>query len=275
MRAATVPGVRQIPPSLDPLVVAQIDERLDGVERDDGVRVLWAIESGSRAWGFPSPDSDNDCRFLYVRPVDDYLGLRRRRDVIETPLDHVFDVNGWDLRKALGLLVKGNATVGEWLRSPIVYRGDIAVRDALLAVAGNVVDRAGLTRHYLHVARNNLDLLDRSGQLKKFLYALRPALTLRWLRVHPGATVPPMDVATLLTESDVADHIAHRVRGFIELKSATRELGTAPVPAELRQFVDAELSRADEATTRQSRSASDRAAAWERAESAFIELVRG
>jgi len=274
MRAATVPGVRQIPPSLDPLVVAQIDDRLDGVERDDGVRILWAIESGSRAWGFPSPDSDYDCRFLYVRPVDDYLALRRRRDVIETPLDDVFDVNGWDLRKALGLLVKGNATVGEWLRSPIVYRGDATFRDALLTVADDVVDRAGLARHYVHVARNNLHLLDRSGRLKKFLYALRPALILRWLRVHPGATVPPMDVATLLTESDVTD-AARAVRDLIAVKSATRELSAAPVPAELRQFVDAELSRADEATARQSRSASNRAAAWERAESAFIELVRG
>ena len=81
--------MRQIPPLLDPLVVAQIDQRLDGVERDDGVRILWAIESGSRAWGFPSPDSDYDCRFIYVRTVDDYLSLRRRRDVIETPLDVV------------------------------------------------------------------------------------------------------------------------------------------------------------------------------------------
>lgn len=272
---ATVPDVRQIPPSLDPLVVAQIDERLDDVERDDGVRIPWAIESGSRAWGFPSPDSDYDCRFLYIRPVDDYLGLRRRRDVIETPLDHVFDVNGWDLRKALSLLVKGNATVGEWLRSPIVYRGDVAVRDALLAVADDVVDRAGLVRHYLHVARNNLDLLDRTGQLKKFLYALRPALTLRWLRVHPDATVPPMDVAMLLTESDVPDGVAPAVRELVELKSATRELGAAPVPAALRAFVDTELARADDAAPRMTRNESDRAFAWARAESAFIELVRG
>jgi predicted nucleotidyltransferase len=270
-----VPDVRQIPPSLDPLVVAQIDERLDDVERDDGVRILWAIESGSRAWGFPSPDSDYDCRFLYIRPVDDYLGLRRRRDVIETPLDHVFDVNGWDLRKALSLLVKGNATVGEWLRSPIVYRGDVAVRDALLAVADDVVDRAGLVRHYLHVARNNLDLLDRTGQLKKFLYALRPALTLRWLRVHPDATVPPMDVAMLLTESDVPDGVAPAVRELVELKSATRELGAAPVPAALRAFVDTELARADDAAPRMTRNESDRAFAWARAEGAFIELVRG
>jgi predicted nucleotidyltransferase len=274
MQAATVPGVRQIPTSLDPSVVAQIDQRLDGVERDDGVRILWAIESGSRAWGFPSPDSDYDCRFLYVRPVDEYLELRRRRDVIETPLDHILDVNGWDLRKALGLLVKGNATVGEWLRSPIVYRGDAAVRDALLTVADHVVDRAGLTRHYVHVARNNLELLDRSGQLKKFLYALRPALILRWLRVHDGATVPPMDVVTLLTESEVTDRAARDVRDLVDLKSATRELGAAAVPSELRQFVDAELSRADQATAGQSRSASERAAAWHRAESTFIELVR-
>lgn len=81
--------MRRIPATLDPDVVRQVDARLDGVEAHHGVRILWAIESGSRAWGFPSPDSDYDGRFLYVRPATDYIGLRRRRDVIETPLDRV------------------------------------------------------------------------------------------------------------------------------------------------------------------------------------------
>ncbi|MFE3443732.1 DNA polymerase beta superfamily protein [Nocardia sp. NPDC059180] len=83
-----------------------------------------AIESGSRAWGFPSPDSDYDCRFLYVASLDTYLSPWRTRDVIETPLVGLLDVNGWDLGKALRLLVKGNAVLIEWLQSPIVYRGD-------------------------------------------------------------------------------------------------------------------------------------------------------
>lgn len=109
-----------IPASLDADVVAEIDRRLASVSRDYGVRVPWAIESGSRAWGFPSPDSDYDCRFIFVRPADAYLGLWPASDVIETPLDTVFDVNGWDLAKAVRLVSRGNATAIEWLRSPIV-----------------------------------------------------------------------------------------------------------------------------------------------------------
>lgn len=87
----------------DAATVERIQTRLDEVERDHGVWVLWAVESGSRAWGFPSPDSDYDCRFFYVRRHDDYLSPWRPRDVIETPLDDVLDVNGWDLIKAIRL----------------------------------------------------------------------------------------------------------------------------------------------------------------------------
>ena len=103
----------------DAATVERIQARLDEVERDHGVRVLWAVESGSRAWGFPSPDSDYDCRFFYVRRHDDYLSPWRPRDVIETPLDGVLDVNGWDLIKAVRLAARSNATVLEWLRSPL------------------------------------------------------------------------------------------------------------------------------------------------------------
>ena len=115
--------MRAIPDDLDATIVSAIDDRLAGIERDHRVTIPWAIESGSRAWGFPSPDSDYDGRFLFVRPAADYLRLTPLRDVIETPLDAIYDVNGWDARKALALLVGGNATVVEWLRSPIIFEG--------------------------------------------------------------------------------------------------------------------------------------------------------
>lgn len=101
--------VRSIPPSMDSDVVAEIDRRLRAVEQNDDVQIPWAIESGSRAWGIPSPDSDYDCRFLFVRNRDRYLSLWPERDVIETPLDKTFDVNGWDLAKSVRLIAKGNA----------------------------------------------------------------------------------------------------------------------------------------------------------------------
>jgi predicted nucleotidyltransferase len=103
-----------------PDAVSEVRRRLDMV-RSSGVRILFAIESGSRAWGFPSPDSDYDCRFIYVRPIEDHLKLAAERDVIEFPIEGEIDTGGWDLRKALLLALKGNAVIGEWVHSPHVY----------------------------------------------------------------------------------------------------------------------------------------------------------
>src|SRR5690349_6432057 len=143
--------MRHLPEDFDPAAVAAIDHRLDAVAVEHEVAIPWAIESGSRAWGFPSPDSDYDCRFVFVRPVRAYLDPWPPRDVIETPLEGVLDTNGWDLRKAVQLAVAGNATVGEWLRSPWVYRGEPAFAADLLGLVDDVIDPVLLRRHYLHV----------------------------------------------------------------------------------------------------------------------------
>lgn len=232
--------MRAVPPDLDPAVVDQVDARLDGVAAEHGVRIPWAIESGSRAWGFPSPDSDYDCRFVYVRPAKAYLSLWPERDVIETPLDPVLDVNGWDLAKTVRLMVKGNAVAIEWLRSPVVYRGEPDFREALLALATEVTERSAVGRHYLHVAREQ-----QTGKatLKRFLYVLRTTAALRWLDDHPGAVVPPMDLPTLLRESDVDDLVRQEAADLIALKARTREMGTAPAPAVLQEFVATQLAR--------------------------------
>ncbi|MCL9666678.1 nucleotidyltransferase domain-containing protein [Curtobacterium albidum] len=233
--------MRNVPDSLDPTVVAEIDARLAGVQAAHGVAVPWAIESGSRAWGFPSPDSDYDCRFVYVRQPDAYLSLWPERDVIETPLDAVFDVNGWDLGKAVRLAVNGNATVGEWLRSPIVYSGDEGFRDRALALLAAVADRGRIGRHHLHVA---LRQQERQTTLKRFFYVLRPATTLRWLREHPDSALPPMDLPTLVQETSVPTRVRDAVTDLIEVKAVTRELGTGSAPDVLERFVADELDRA-------------------------------
>lgn len=99
-----------------------IVKKLEEIERQDHVRILLAVESGSRAWGFASEDSDYDVRFIYVRPRNDYLRLEKFRDVIELPLEGELDINGWDLDKTLRLLRSSNPTLFEWFSSPIVYR---------------------------------------------------------------------------------------------------------------------------------------------------------
>lgn len=237
--------MRRIDPAMDASVVAAIDGRLDAVERGEQVAILWAIESGSRAWGFPSPDSDYDCRFVYLRQRRDYLGLFPRRDVIETPLDAVLDVNGWDLHKALRLLVKGNAVVIEWFLSPIVYRGDAAFRDRFVELAGIVAVRQDIARHYFYLGREMLKRITTDGgvvPLKKAFYALRPALALRWLRLHPQQPLAPMHFPTLCNEADLPRPVRVEIDALLALKARTREMGQDKLPGALAELLVQELT---------------------------------
>lgn len=239
--------MRNIPDSLDPDVVAEIDARLEGLVGTENITISLAVESGSRAWGFPSPDSDYDCRFLYLRSRDDYLGLWPQRDVVETPLDKIFDVNGWDVAKALRLLLKGNATVVEWLSSPIVYQGDPTFREGMLELASEVIDPARVGRHYLHVGQNQWNLVDQILPLKKVFYALRPAAALRWLRTHPGSAVAPMDLQSLLDQSEVPEVVLRESADLLAEKAVTRELGEGHFPPGIANFVRSEFDIAREA----------------------------
>ncbi|WP_067692642.1 nucleotidyltransferase domain-containing protein [Nocardia jejuensis] len=236
--------LRSIPTSMDPAVVATIDGELDRIEREHRVTVPLAIESGSRAWGFPSPDSDYDCRFVYVRPLRDYLTPWPGRDVIETPLIGLLDVNGWDLVKALRLLVNGNAVLIEWLMSPIVYRGDPRFRDELRDLADDIADRNRVARHYLHLGGRQWRLFDGSGSLKKMFYSLRPAMALRWLAEHPDRAVAPMHLPTLLDQCDLPADLVESITELTELKSRTREMGSGTAPRPIADFIGTEFTRA-------------------------------
>ena len=131
--SSALPRPPDLPTDFDPDIVAQIRARLDRV-REQGVVIAFAIETGSRAWGFPSPDSDYDCRFIYVRPVRDHLRLKPPRDVIEFPIEGLVDTGGWDLKKALLLGLGGNAVVNEWARSPLVYEEIAGAREEFTAL---------------------------------------------------------------------------------------------------------------------------------------------
>ncbi|MFA6117062.1 MAG: nucleotidyltransferase domain-containing protein [Sphingomonas sp.] len=238
--------MRSIPGDFDAATVAAIDGRLEAIVHDDRVAMPLAIESGSRAWGFASPDSDYDCRFLFVRRRQDYLTLWPQRDVIETPLDGLLDVNGWDVAKALRLIVKGNAVAIEWLRSPIVYRGDPTFRDALLAFADAHAPLQLVRRHYLHLGMQQWKRAnDQDGvAIKRLFYILRPAAVLRWMRYHPTAT-PPMHFPTLIAECEPPAQVRAIIADLIARKAETRELGLAPMPAEIEAFVEGEYAIAE------------------------------
>lgn len=239
--------LRSVPADFDHFPLAEIDSRLADIVRNEGVAIGLAIESGSRAWGFPSPDSDYDCRFLFVRPAQDYLSPWPKRDVIETPLEDDIDLNGWELGKALKLLLKGNAVVIEWLMSPIVYDGDRSFREELTDFAWRWSSRTGVMRHYLHLGERQRRTYFADGKdvkLKKLFYALRPAAALRWLRLHPDQAIAPMHFMTLMEQSDPPADVFAIARELIRLKSQTRELGSGPLPPEIEAFVDGEFAAA-------------------------------
>lgn len=238
--------LRAIPPGSAASTVADIDALLAQVCRDEDVAIPLAIESGSRAWGFPSPDSDYDCRFIFVRRTHAYLTPWPQRDVIETPLVGDVDVNGWDLGKALKLMLKGNAVVLEWLRSPFIYTADAAFRDGLLMLANEGASAGAIARHYLHLGENQRRTYFADRQdvaLKKLFYALRPAAALRWMRLRGGA-VPPMHFPTLMSESEIPADVAAITEQLLAAKATTRELGRAPLPRPIADFIDVEFAAA-------------------------------
>lgn len=158
--------------TINPEIRRRIEERLDEIESQDSVRILLAVESGSRAWGFPSPESDYDERFLYARPREWYLSINSRRDVIECPIEDILDVNGWDIRKALGLLLKSNPVLSEWLCSPIRYREDQACTERMQTLAARVAFRRPARFHYLHLGKSAYDakIGDRETVAPKMLF---------------------------------------------------------------------------------------------------------
>ena len=242
-------GLRTLGADFNQAVVAAIDTHLRAVAEQEDATLLLAIESGSRAWGFPSPDSDYDCRFIYARAPEDYLRLYPPRDVIEFPIDSALDVNGWDLAKALRLLLKGNAVVIEWLTSPFVYAGSDTFRQQALVLARQVARPDAVARHYLHLGerqRRTHFADERAIEIKRLFYALRPALALRWLRMHRGEAVAPMHFPTLVAQSDVPAGIGEIINDLLARKAVTRELGTGELPRPIGNLIDAEFTTARE-----------------------------
>lgn len=226
-------------------VYGEANVRLGQIEAQENVTILFAVESGSRAWGFPSPDSDNDVRFFYVRRLGDYLGLDDRRDTVERPIDGVWDLNGWDLRKALKLLVKGNATVAEWLSSPLIYREHGPFPYKLRDLIKRHASPEASARHYYGLAKTcfqaeignrptatELAEMEATGatikgmttvNLKKYFYALRAAASIAWIDRYNE--VPPMTLPALMSHDILPMDARDATRTLIAAKATMGELG--------------------------------------------------
>ena len=219
----------------------EIRTRLSMAEKERNVRILYAVESGSRAWGLASPDSDYDVRFVYVRPAEEYLRIDESPDFIEWQLDDVYDINGWDLGKALRQLSKGNAVFFEWLNSPVVYR----VSDEWETVrraAENYFSVKATLRHYCGLAKNTfLTCLSQQEKVscKKYFYALRPLLAARYIdNCHEP---PPVEFAELMKQ-ELPEELRTAIKHLLDIKLTTGEKEKLPAIPVISRFIENELN---------------------------------
>ena len=245
-----------------------IEKKLVEIEAKEHVRVLHCVESGSRAWGFASPDSDYDVRFIYVRRVEDYLRLEKTRDVIEWQLDDTLDINGWDLQKALRLLHKSNPTLFEWNSSPIVYLTTEDWQRLSATINEYFLEKAGLY-HYLSTAKKNYReyLKGETVRLKKYFYVLRPLLACRWIMAEE--TPPPMLFSELM-DKYLDEEVKPDVQELLRLKMETQELGEGKRMDRINEYLDRGIEEIGQMIEKLP---PDRARPWEDLNNLFLSTV--
>ena len=230
-------------------------DKLGGIEAEHDVRILFAIDSGSRAWGFPSPDSGYDVRFVYAHPVDWYLAVKPGRDVIEGPVDGELSLGGRDIRKALNLLLKASPDMLEWLSSPVRYLENDRVNERLIALSGKVAHTPACLHHYLQLgeAQWQRHVAGRTElNLNNYFYVLRPALAIRWIRLNPDR-LPPMNIQAMSTGLDLDGETLGEIAQLLALKDNTPENGDGDRIPLLDRLIEDELAYARIAPRRRTR----------------------
>ena len=225
----------------------EIQDHLDSIEAKQQVTILLAAESGSRSWGFASPDSDYDVRFIYMQKPKEYLRIDPKKDVIEWQLDEVLDINGWDLKKALKAFAKGNPNILEWTMSPIIYRKSELwdrIRDTGMRYFS---EKAALCNYYGTASSTYHEhLTGDTVRYKKYFYALRPLLCCRWIERYHEA--PPVRFAELLglfqnQEEDFPDALFDQIQLLLEKKVISEEKEQNPHMPVILDFIREECMR--------------------------------
>ena len=224
----------------------KIEKELQKIETEHEVKIILAVESGSRAWGFASPDSDYDVRFIYLRKKEDYLRLDHVRDVIELPIDEELDINGWDLQKMLRLLYRSNPTVFEWFSSPVLYR-NTALAEELKEVMKLYFSKKKTLYHYIHMAENNYRgyLMKDMVMAKKYFYVLRPVLAAKW--IFDYGTPPPMEFSQLM-KAELPAELIVEVKDLLDIKINCPEVKTVPRRDEINKYLEKSIVEIREQT---------------------------
>lgn len=200
---------------IDESIRTDVLAKLNELAQQHQVTIINAIESGSRAWGFPSPDSDYDVRFIYAHQPEWYIQLTPERDVIELPVSAVLDIGGWDLRKAMQLANNGNTVIQEWMISPLVYQQHRDLADRLRAMVASTFNAKASFHHYASMAKSMLALLDEPNiKLKKFFYISRATLSAWWIaREQTMPTIVFSDLVHGLTDNqELIEAFQHQIQ---------------------------------------------------------------
>lgn len=222
-------------------IIMEIEQKLMEIEEKENVEVLHAVESGSRAWGFASPDSDYDVRFIYVRKKEDYLKLNEPRDVIEWQLDEVLDINGWDLKKVLRQFHNGNATLFEWSNSPIIYK-TTRLWEQIYETAKNYFSVKAAAYHYYGTANSTYKqyLQDEMVKYKKYFYALRPLLAGKYIQEYQ---CPPPVLFDELMKIDMPVELCRGIVELLEIKKRSDEREKDVQIPVIQNFIADEIDR--------------------------------
>jgi len=221
----------------------RIVRQLENIESDKDVQILYACESGSRAWGFASKDSDFDVRFIYLHPINWYLSISDKRDVIERNIDDCLDISGWEFRKALQLFRKSNPVLLEWLQSPIVYMEKYIAANKLRDLMSVYFSPKSCLYHYLHMARGNYREFLGGDQvwLKKYFYVLRPVLACRW--IEATNTMPPTEFDKLVESQVPTPRLRDEIVKLLEMKKTGAELKKGSKIQVINNFLESEIER--------------------------------
>ena len=251
--------------TVEELILLKIRE----IEEKEHVRVLHVIESGSRAWGFASSDSDYDVRFIYVRDKDFYLSLRNTKDYIDWELNEVLDINGWDLKKALQHFHKSNATLFEWSNSPVVYKTTKEWQSLYNQTAGRYFACKPALYHYYGTANKNYHtyLLDDMVKYKKYFYVLRPILACKWIEEKK---CPPPVLFDELCRTMLEDDMKAAVTDLVAKKIKMSESDKGPKLEKINQYIEKKLEYYQRFVQFMQ---DDRNPDWEPLERAFREIV--
>lgn len=223
-----------------------IQEKLRELEEELHIKILYAVESGSRAWGFASKDSDWDVRFIYIHQPEWYLSIDDKKAHIERMLPHDLDLSGWELRKTLKLFRKSNPPLLEWLRSPLLYLEQFSTVQKMKVLSQEYFNPKSCTYHYLHMAKGNFReyLKADTVRVKKYFYVLRPLLACLWIEKYN--TMAPMEFDKMLNDLISERNLKNEIEKLLERKRVGDELDLEPRNDILNIFIENKITHFQE-----------------------------